>query len=90
MTDAELQASRATTGLSAAEAAARLKAEGFNELPRAGRRSIGEALQYSAQSHDSDLLVMGAFGHSRLREFVLGGATRSMMSRPPLPIFLSH
>ena len=40
MTDAELQASRATTGLSAAEAAARLKAEGFNELPRAGRRSI--------------------------------------------------
>ena len=40
MADAELQASRATTGLSAAEAAARLKAEGFNELPRAGRRSI--------------------------------------------------
>ena len=34
MTDAELQASRATTGLSAAEA------EGFDELPRAGRRSI--------------------------------------------------
>ena len=56
----------------------------------AAGRSIGEALQYSAQSHDSDLLVMGAFGHSRLREFVLGGATRSMMSRPPLPIFLSH
>ena len=56
----------------------------------AAGRPIGEALQYSAQSHDSDLLVMGAFGHSRLREFVLGGATRSMMSRPPLPIFLSH
>ena len=56
----------------------------------AAGRPIGEARQYSAQSHDSDLLVMGAFGHSRLREFVLGGATRSMMSRPPLPIFLSH
>jgi len=56
----------------------------------AAGRSIGEALQYSAKSHDSDLLVMGAFGHSRLREFVLGGATLSMMSRPPLPIFLSH
>ena len=29
---------------------------------------------------------MGAYGHSRLREFVLGGATRSMLSNPPLPI----
>jgi P-type Ca2+ transporter type 2C len=37
---AEMKASPAMTGLSAAEAAARLKAEGFNELPRAGRRSI--------------------------------------------------
>ncbi|HKU07740.1 MAG TPA: universal stress protein, partial [Bradyrhizobium sp.] len=40
--------------------------------------------------HDSDLLVMGAYGHSRLREFVLGGATRSMIARPPLPVLLSH
>jgi nucleotide-binding universal stress UspA family protein len=56
----------------------------------AAGRGIGEALEYSARSHDSDILVMGAFGHSRLREFVLGGATLSMMSRPPLPVFLSH
>jgi nucleotide-binding universal stress UspA family protein len=56
----------------------------------AAGRGIGEALEYSARIHDSDLLVMGAFGHSRLREFVLGGATLSMMSRPRLPVFLSH
>ena len=37
-----------------------------------------------------DLLVMGAYGHSRFREFILGGATKSMMSRPPVPTFLSH
>ena len=29
---------------------------------------------------------MGAYGHSRLREFILGGATRSMLLKPPLPI----
>jgi nucleotide-binding universal stress UspA family protein len=53
-------------------------------------RSIGEALEAAARVHDSDLLVMGAYGHSRLREFVLGGATRSMITRPPLPVLLSH
>jgi nucleotide-binding universal stress UspA family protein len=53
-------------------------------------RSIGEALEAAARTHDSDLLVMGAYGHSRWREFVLGGATRSMIASPPLPVLLSH
>ncbi|PWT87744.1 MAG: universal stress protein UspA [Proteobacteria bacterium] len=53
-------------------------------------RPIGEALEAATRVHDSDLLVMGAYGHSRLREFVLGGATRSMINRPPLPVLLSH
>jgi nucleotide-binding universal stress UspA family protein len=33
---------------------------------------------------------MGAYGHSRLREFILGGATNSLLSQPPLPILFSH
>jgi nucleotide-binding universal stress UspA family protein len=41
-------------------------------------------------SNQADLLVMGAYGHSRVREFILGGATLSMLSTPPLPILLSH
>lgn len=53
-------------------------------------RPIGEVLEAAARAHDSDLLVMGAYGHSRLREFVLGGATRSMINKPPLPVLLSH
>jgi nucleotide-binding universal stress UspA family protein len=53
-------------------------------------RPIGEALEAATRAHDSDLLVMGAYGHSRLREFVLGGATRSMMAHPPLPVLFSH
>jgi nucleotide-binding universal stress UspA family protein len=51
---------------------------------------IGGVLESYALSHQADLLVMGAYGHSRLREFVLGGATRSLLSKPPLPILFSH
>ncbi|MBR1125821.1 universal stress protein [Bradyrhizobium lablabi] len=53
-------------------------------------RQIGETLQTYAASHGADLLVMGAYGHSRLRDFVLGGATRSLLAQPTLPILLSH
>ena len=56
----------------------------------AAGRSIGDVLQATTREHDSDLLVMGAYGHSRFREFVLGGATRSMVNSPPLPVLLSH
>jgi nucleotide-binding universal stress UspA family protein len=55
-----------------------------------GDRSIFEAIDEYLQEHKADMLVMGAFGHSRMREFVLGGATRSMVTKPPLPVFLSH
>ncbi|MGZ4892421.1 MAG: universal stress protein, partial [Halobacteriota archaeon] len=53
-------------------------------------RPIGEVLEAYVASHDVDLLVMGAYGHSRLREFALGGATKSLLSKPPLPILFSH
>ncbi len=38
----------------------------------------------------ADLLVMGAYGHSRLREFLLGGATRTAVEHALLPVLLSH
>lgn len=53
-------------------------------------RSIGDALDSYVASREADLLVMGAYGHSRIRDFILGGATKGMLARPPLPIFLSH
>jgi nucleotide-binding universal stress UspA family protein len=56
----------------------------------AAGRSIGKVLQMQAASCAADLLVMGAFGHSRFREFVLGGATKSLLSKPPIPILFSH
>ena len=52
--------------------------------------SIGAVLDSYTSSQGADLLVMGAYGHTRWREFVLGGATRSLLSKPPVPILVSH
>lgn len=57
---------------------------------QAGGRAIGEILRAHVHSTAADLLVMGAYGHSRFREFVLGGATKSMLTHPPCPVFMSH
>ena len=56
----------------------------------AAGRGIGEVLESYVMSKNADLIVMGAYGHSRVRDFILGGATKSMLSQPPVPIFLSH
>lgn len=53
-------------------------------------RAIGEAIQDGACESGAGLLVMGGYGHSRLRDFILGGATRSVFANPQLPILLSH
>lgn len=53
-------------------------------------RKIGDALLERASHHKADLMVMGAFGHSRLREFVLGGATRRLLDTSQIPLFMSH
>jgi nucleotide-binding universal stress UspA family protein len=46
-------------------------------------------LSYAAD-RSSDLIVMGGYGHSRLREFILGGATRGVLSAMTVPTFMSH
>jgi nucleotide-binding universal stress UspA family protein len=56
----------------------------------AAGRTIGEVLTFELLTRQADLLIMGAYAHSRMREFILGGATRSMLSSPPIPLFLSH
>jgi nucleotide-binding universal stress UspA family protein len=53
-------------------------------------RGVGEVLDNYCESRNAELLVMGAFGHSRTRDFVLGGATKHLLSRPLIPTFLSH
>jgi nucleotide-binding universal stress UspA family protein len=53
-------------------------------------KSIGHALLEHAQGLGSDLLVMGAYGHSRIREMILGGATRDVLAQTTLPVLMAH
>lgn len=50
----------------------------------------GEALLVQAFAMHADLLVMGAWGHSRMSELILGGTTRYVLNHAPLPVLLSH
>ena len=59
------------------------------ELPR-GEAKIADMLFSAAQIRDCGLMVMGAYGHSRLAELLLGGVTRRMLSDPQMPILLAH
>ena len=51
---------------------------------------IGEALLSRCADLGADLLVMGAYGHSRLTEFVLGGATRTVLQHMTVPVLTAH
>jgi len=52
--------------------------------------SVGDALLTWAKGQGSDLIVMGAYGHSRFREVLLGGVTRRVLSHARLPVLMSH
>jgi nucleotide-binding universal stress UspA family protein len=55
-----------------------------------GNIDVADALLSHAADSAADLMVMGGYGHSRLREFVLGGVTRSIFESMTLPVLLSH
>ncbi|MBT8436704.1 MAG: universal stress protein [Gammaproteobacteria bacterium] len=46
---------------------------------------IGQAVDMNA-----DMIIMGAYGHARLREIILGGVTRDLLKQSPVPLFLAH
>ncbi|MCC7703159.1 universal stress protein [Janthinobacterium sp. GW460P] len=54
------------------------------------RGDIGEALLSHAADLSADLLVMGAYGHSRLRETILGGVTRTILQSMTIPVLMAH
>lgn len=51
---------------------------------------VGELLLEEVRASGADMLVMGAYGHSRFREWVLGGATEEVMDQSKVPALLSH
>ncbi len=56
----------------------------------AGSAGVQDAILAHATNNGADFLVMGAYGHSRLREFILGGVTRSILKSMPVPVLMSH
>lgn len=65
-----------------------IKAE-LHEWPAKGR-SVSDALLNAMSELDGCYLAMGAYGHSRLREFTLGGVTRELISSSSAPLLLAH
>jgi nucleotide-binding universal stress UspA family protein len=66
----------------------RIKAEGRTESQLRG--SGADQIIEFAQNEDADLLVMGAYGRSRLNEWIFGGMTRDLMTSSPICCLLSH
>ena len=54
------------------------------------KRKVGEILLAEAEAIDADLLVMGAYSHSRLREMILGGVTRHVLDHAEIPLLMTH
>lgn len=70
------------------------RAQGYAE-PKMVRREtgglgMGNAILNAAADHGCDLIVMGLYGHSRAREWVLGGASRDILQSMTVPVLLSH
>jgi nucleotide-binding universal stress UspA family protein len=61
----------------------------LKRIPSPGIDVASTILSYAADSN-ADMIVMGGYGHSRLREFVLGGVTRSILETMTVPALMSH
>ena len=53
-------------------------------------RSVGTAIVDHAEQQQADLVVMGGYGHSRWRQQILGGTTRSVLEQATMPVLFSH
>jgi nucleotide-binding universal stress UspA family protein len=56
----------------------------------AGDTDVPNVLLSHAADSGADLMVMGGYGHSRLREFILGGTTRAILQAMTVPVLMSH
>lgn len=62
----------------------------LHDFETAGGNDTGQMLLSRAADLGSDLIVMGAYGHGRMRELVLGGVTRTILTSMTVPVLLSH
>ncbi|WP_137131649.1 universal stress protein [Rhizobium sp. FY34] len=61
----------------------------IDQLPSGGR-AVEEILKSHALEIGADMIVMGAYGHSRLRERVFGGVTQALLEKSPVPVFIAR
>ncbi len=54
------------------------------------QRSIGEAILSEAENMDADLVIKGAYTHSRLRQMIFGGATKHILAEADIPVLMAH
>lgn len=86
-------AAQGSSDLGAADIAAHLTRHGVSaqaEQAVLDNTRIGAALLTSAAGFRADLIVMGAYGRSRMREIILGGASRSVLRDMTLPVLMAH
>jgi nucleotide-binding universal stress UspA family protein len=65
-----------------------VKVNEVNDIDGGG--NVGEVILAHARQVKASLVVMGAYGHSRLREMVLGGVTRHVLGHLAVPVLLAH
>jgi nucleotide-binding universal stress UspA family protein len=82
--DPELRASHVVAALKRRGVAATV------ETTVAAGTPIADVILSMAADLTADLIVMGAWGHSRLREYVMGGASRGILQEMTVPVLMSH
>ena len=60
------------------------------ELVPSSDRSTADTLIEEAEQRGAQMMVMGAYGHSRMRELLFGGVTREMFQKMRLPVIMAH
>jgi len=82
--DPELRASHVVAALTRRGIAAKA------ETVASGDMAIADVMLSAAADAAADLIVMGAWGHSRLREYIMGGASRGILQEMTIPVLMSH
>ena len=90
ITDEPATEERALLGSDAVDHLRRHGIEAVLNRTKSGNDDVGARLIAEAERQEADLIVMGGYGHSRLREILLGGVTYALLHEAPVPLLMAH